>query len=92
MLQVREVIPMETSPRGACQGLLRAEESGVLSVLQLQEQSQVECEVAYEENPRERIRDEITLLTDSDLQYMSPSPCSSIKQLFILFRSLDCCL
>lgn len=47
---------METSPRGARQGLLRPEEGRVLSVLQLQEQSQVESEVAHEEDPRERIR------------------------------------
>jgi len=54
---MREIISMETSSRGAHQGLLRAEESGVLPILQLQEQSQVESEVTHEEDPRERIRD-----------------------------------
>jgi len=57
MFQMREIIPMETSSCGARQGLLRTEEGRVLPILQLQEQSQVESEVAHEEDPREHIRD-----------------------------------
>lgn len=47
MFQVRQVVSMEASSRGARQGLMRPEEGGVLPVLQLQEQSQVEPQVAH---------------------------------------------
>ncbi|XP_014474852.1 PREDICTED: uncharacterized protein LOC106744502 isoform X3 [Dinoponera quadriceps] len=48
---MQQVVSMEASPRRARESLLWSEEGGMLSVLHLQEQSQVEPEVAHKEDP-----------------------------------------
>lgn len=50
---MQQIISVEASPRRAHESLLWPEEGGMLSVLQLQEQPQVESKVAHKEDPLE---------------------------------------